>query len=62
MKAPAPASLLAAVLAALLWLGIGTVQRVRAGADLGTAIVAELPLTLVVFVIALVWANLRRRR
>lgn len=56
------ASLVPALLAAVLWMGIGTVQRLRAGWALPDALVAELPLTLLVFVVALVWAALRRRR
>lgn len=54
--------LLTATLAALLWLGIGLIQRTRAGADLSGALVAELPLTLLVFVLAGVLATLRRSR
>ncbi|GAA5533654.1 hypothetical protein [Deinococcus aluminii] len=61
MRPFSPPVLLTAALAALLWLGIGTVQRTRAGADLGGALVAELPLTLLVFVLAVVLAALRRR-
>lgn len=54
--------LLTASLAALLWLGIGLLQRTRAGAGLASALVAELPLTLLVFVLAGVLATLRRPR
>ncbi|WP_272976929.1 hypothetical protein [Deinococcus geothermalis] len=54
--------LLTASLAALLWLGIGLLQRTRAGADLASALVAELPLTLLVLVLAGVLATLRRSR
>ena len=50
---------MAALLAALLWIVIGVVQRTRAGLAFADALVAELPLAAVVFVIALVWARLR---
>ncbi|EYB69369.1 hypothetical protein DEIPH_ctg008orf0095 [Deinococcus phoenicis] len=62
MKPFSAATLFPAILAALLWMGIGTVQRTRAGLPLADALVAELPLTVLVFVLALVWAALRRRR
>ncbi len=55
-----PTELLTALAAALLWMGIGLFQRTRAGTDLGAAALAELPLTAVVFVVALVWIALRR--
>ncbi len=56
---PTPAHWGAALLAALLWIVIGVVQRTRAGLAFADALVAELPLAAVVFVIALVWARLR---
>ncbi|MGM9320713.1 hypothetical protein [Deinococcus aquaticus] len=50
-----------ALAAALLWLGIGLWQRTAAGTPLNAALIAELPLTLVVFGLSFVWARLRRR-
>jgi hypothetical protein len=50
-----------ALAAALLWLAIGLWQRTAAGTPLNAALTAELPLTLVVFGLAFVWARLRRR-
>ncbi|MVN85761.1 hypothetical protein GO986_03175 [Deinococcus sp. HMF7620] len=50
-----------ALAAALLWLGIGVWQRTRAGSEVEAALMTELPLTLAVFVLALVWVRLRRR-
>ncbi|MBZ9751216.1 hypothetical protein K7W42_10105 [Deinococcus sp. HMF7604] len=52
---------LTALAAALLWLGIGLWQRTHAGVQVEAALVAELPLTLAVFVLALMWVRLRRR-
>jgi len=51
-----------AALAAALWFIIGLVQRTRAGAALADAALAELPLTLAVFGIAVVWTLLRQGR
>ncbi|MBZ9713946.1 MULTISPECIES: hypothetical protein [Deinococcus] len=53
--------LLIALAAALLWVGIGLWQRTRGGAELGSALLAELPLGAAVFVLALVWVRLRRQ-
>lgn len=51
-----------AALAALLWFVIGLVQRTRAGASLADAALAEVPLTLAVFGIAVIWVWLRQSR
>ena len=61
MKGLGGPALISAVLAALLWMGIGTFQRMQAGAELSDALVAELPLNAVIFVVALVLATRRRR-
>ncbi|SMB88531.1 hypothetical protein [Deinococcus hopiensis] len=61
MRGVSATTLLTAALAAFLWLGIGTVQRTQGGAPLPAALVAELPLTAVVFVVALVLTVWRRR-
>ena len=61
MKGLQGSTLLAAALAALLWMAIGTVQRTGAGVALPAALAAELPLTAVVFVVALVLTAWRRR-
>lgn len=60
MKLP-PLAWTVALVTALLWLGIGLVQRTGRGAALGDALVAELPTTGIVFVFALVLFTLRRR-
>lgn len=57
-----PRVLVLAALAAGLWLGIGVVQRTRAGASLADAALAELPSTLVVLGVALLWVMLSGRR
>lgn len=49
-------------MAAALWFIIGLVQRTRAGAALADAALAELPLTLAVFAIAVIWTLLRQGR
>ncbi|ANE44457.1 hypothetical protein [Deinococcus puniceus] len=51
-----------AALAAALWFIIGLVQRTRAGAALTDAALAELPFTVVVFGIAVIWVMLRQSR
>ncbi|MDB5046720.1 MAG: hypothetical protein JWQ08_2770 [Deinococcus sp.] len=51
-----------AALAAALWLAIGLVQRTRAGAALGDAALAEVPLSLAVFGLAVVWGLVRQGR
>lgn len=51
-----------AALAALLWLGIGLIQRTRGGAGLTDAALAELPSTLVVGLISVLWFSLSERR
>lgn len=51
-----------AAVAAALWFVIGLVQRTRAGTALAEAALAELPLTLAVFAIAVIWTLLRQSR
>ena len=51
-----------AALAAALWLGIGLVQRTRGGLTLGDALLAELPSTLVVGLLSVVWFSFLDRR
>lgn len=58
---PLARTLLVALAAALLWMGIGLWQRTQAGAALPDALLAELPLTAAIFAVALVWQRLRRR-
>lgn len=58
---PLARTLLIALAAALLWMGIGLWQRTQAGTSLQAALLAELPLTAAVFAIALVWQRLRPR-
>ncbi|SEJ45515.1 hypothetical protein SAMN04488058_108108 [Deinococcus reticulitermitis] len=60
MKLP-PLAWTVALVTALLWLGIGVVQRTGRGAAFGDAVVSELPTTALVFVFALVLFTLRRR-
>ncbi|WP_104989554.1 hypothetical protein [Deinococcus sp. NW-56] len=50
-----PRVLTVALLAAAVWFGIGVWQRTRAGVDFEAAARAELPLTLVIFVVAAGW-------
>ena len=50
-----------ALLAALLWAGIGTVQKTGRGLPFADALVSELPLTALVFVVALLVAAQRNR-
>ncbi|MCP2015135.1 hypothetical protein L1280_002296 [Deinococcus sp. HSC-46F16] len=50
-----PRVLTVALLAAAVWFGIGVWQRTRAGLDFEAAARAELPLTLVIFVVAAGW-------
>lgn len=50
-----PRVLTVALLAAAVWFGIGVWQRTRAGLDFEVAARAELPLTLVIFVVAAGW-------
>jgi len=54
-------TLIVAALAALLWMGIGTLQRTQGGTTLAAALLAELPLTAAVFIAALVLMLWRRR-
>ncbi|THF68777.1 hypothetical protein E7T06_15060 [Deinococcus sp. Arct2-2] len=51
-----------AAVAAALWFIIGVVQRTRAGAAPADAALAELPLTVAVFAIAVIWTVLRQSR
>ena len=60
MKLP-PLAWTVALVTALLWLGIGVVQRTGRGVAFGDAVVNELPTTALVFVFALVLFTLRRR-
>ena len=50
-----------ALLAGLLWLGIGLVQKTGHGVAFGDALLSELPVTALVFVVALVVAAQRNR-
>ena len=50
-----PRVLTVALLAAAVWFGIGMWQRTRSGVDFEAAARAELPLTLVIFVVAAGW-------
>lgn len=58
---PLARTLLIALAAALLWLGIGLWQRTQAGTPFQAALLAELPLTAAIFAVAIVWQRLRRR-
>ena len=60
MKVPPRAWTLAA-LAGLLWLAIGLFQKTGRGVAFGEAFVSELPVTALVFVVALVVAAQRNR-
>ena len=60
MKVP-PRAWALALLAGLLWLGIGLVQKMGRGVAFGEALVSELPVTALVFVVALVVAAQRNR-
>ena len=50
-----------ALLAGLLWLGIGLVQQTGRGVAFGEALVSELPFTALIFVVALLVAAQRNR-
>ena len=58
---PLARTLLIALAAALLWMGIGLWQRTQAGTSLQAALLAELPLTAAIFAVAIVWQRLRPR-
>lgn len=60
MKIP-PRAWTLALLAGLLWLGIGLFQKTGRGAAFGEALLSELPVTALVFVVALVVAAQRNR-
>ena len=59
---PTPPQWGAALLAAVVWTVIGLFQRRAAGEGFVPALLHELPLAAVVFVLAVLWVKFRHRR
>ena len=57
----APRAWTLALLAGLLWAGIGLIQKTGRGVPFGDALLSELPVTALVFLVALVVAAQRNR-
>ncbi|MFC4639168.1 hypothetical protein [Deinococcus hohokamensis] len=60
-RKPGPRQFALALLATALWMGTGVYKRVQTGQDVLTALWAELPLGVVIFVVSLLWASRLRR-
>lgn len=60
MKIP-PRAVVLALLAGLLWMGIGLMQKMGRGMAFGDAVVSELPLTALITLVALVIATQRNQ-
>lgn len=60
MKIP-PRAVVLALLAGLLWMGIGLMQKMGRGMAFGDAVVSELPLTALITLVALAVATQRNQ-